>query len=69
MASIRFLLRAAGFEVLGIHALYFSLSYVLRRLSHHGWPVVSPALVDRTPLGDLAIPLLMGEVTVIARRV
>ena len=61
-------LTRAGFDVLGFHAhvVEFSLAYILHRLGQPGWPlagaVQGPAV--QTPV---RIPLLMGEVTVVAR--
>jgi SAM-dependent methyltransferase len=63
--SLRTLLEATGFEVLGfhLHPVFFSLDYVLRRLAQHG----VAANLAIASLGRLTVPLLMGEVTVFAR--
>ncbi len=66
--SLRILLESAGFDPLSFHqhVVFFSLPYVLQRLEQHGWPLASRA-GRRVRAAGLRVPLLMGEVTVVAR--
>lgn len=68
----RSLRREAGFEVLGdhLHLVYFSAGYVFHRLAQHAVPGARwlAAATRRLHLEGLALPLLLGEVTVVARR-
>jgi SAM-dependent methyltransferase len=63
--SLRALLAMNGFEILGfhLHPVFFSLGYVVHRLAQHGLTV---PFVGKS-IGELTVPLLMGELTVIAR--
>lgn len=69
--SLRRLLGGAGFDVLGfhLHPVFFSVGYVLHRLGQHGFPGagVLGGAARRTRLERLLVPLLMGEVTAVAR--
>ena len=66
------LLRSRGFSEgrSRAHVVYFSLDYVFHRCRQHRIPGsrLASAAVRFFRLGRLAIPLLMGEVTLIARR-
>ncbi len=66
--ALRHLLEHCGFRLLGFHGhvVFFSLGYVLRRLDQHAWPGVG-ALARVLGGSRLCVPLLMGEVTVVAR--
>jgi len=65
-ASLRILLGRAGFDVLGYHrhVVFFSLDSVQTRLEQHGLPTAKFA---SRAFGHARLPLLMGEVTVVAR--
>jgi len=69
--SLRRLLGGSGFEVLGfyLHPVFFSAGYVLHRLGQHGFPGagVLAGAARPTGLARLLVPLLMGEVTAVAR--
>lgn len=66
--SLRALLGQCGLSALGfhLHVVSFSISYVLRRLQQHAWPGAF-ALARALGAVRLHVPLLMGEVTVVAR--
>lgn len=71
LRGLRALLEAEGFEFLtsSQHPVWFSSGYVLHRLSQHGLPFGGAArALSRGRLGRVNIPLLMGEMTVVARR-
>jgi SAM-dependent methyltransferase len=63
--ALRAMLRASGFDVLGfhLHPVFFSLGYVLHRLGQHGLAAPLPVAALR----GVNVPLLMGELTVVAR--
>ena len=70
--SLRRLLARAGFESprFHLHPVYFSVGYVLRRLRQHRLPAsrLAEAAAHALGLHAVVVPLLMGELTVLARR-
>ena len=71
-SSLRLLLERSGFSVAGfhLHPVYFSVGYLLHRLAQHPLPGAQLAanLACRLALQNCTVPLLMGEVTVVAYR-
>lgn len=71
-AALDELLRKAGFTVLGrhLHPVFFGLGYVAHRLARHR--VAGTATLEKLAgglgLGAVEVPLLLGELTVVARR-
>jgi SAM-dependent methyltransferase len=71
-ASLRLLLGRHGIAApeLRLHPVFFGAGFVARRLAQHGVP--GARLADRAlgagSLGQLPIPLLMGELTAIGRK-
>jgi SAM-dependent methyltransferase len=71
-ASLRLLLGRQGIAApeLLLHPVFFGAGFVARRLAQHGMPAAR--LVERAlgsgSLGQLPIPLLMGELTAIGRK-
>jgi len=70
--SLSRLLAEAGFtlEASRAHVAQFSLGYVVDRCKQHSIPGsrVAGWILDRTRMRRLSVPLLMGELTVVARR-
>lgn len=70
--SLRLLVEQNGFVVLGFHLHWvcFTIGYVLSRLEQHQIPGTAVAISVTRQLGlnDLGIPLLMGEITLVASK-
>lgn len=68
--SLKTLLGAAGIEPLGehLHPVFFRTKYVLHRLAQHLPAKEFFGKVARSPLGEIPVPLLMGEVTMFGRK-
>jgi hypothetical protein len=70
--SVECLFSSRGFEILGYmtHPVFFGIEYVSRRLAQHGLaPSAVSTVIRKAGLSDVSVPLLMGEFTVVARRV
>ena len=68
--SLGTLLRSLGFEPLGthLHPVFFRLHYVLHRLTQHLPDLAALGWLSRSALSEVPVPLLMGEVTMVARK-
>ncbi len=70
--SVQRMLESSGLKLLGNHShvVYFSVGYLLHRLSQHAFPGVRLArnLARRLKLDRLNTPLLMGELMVFATK-
>lgn len=70
--SLEALLTRSGFRVLGthLHFAFFGVDYVLHRLAQHRIPGIGwmTKLAGRLRMKKVQMPLLLGELTVFARR-